>query len=565
LRYFYRNIFLLKKQLLLLFSLLYIGNSFSQTLYLKVGGKTIQESKTIDSIGYKKTFSNANEIVQETNYLSENLFRLGYLEQKMEYIEKINDSTFVSKFSLGTKTSAIHIYIGSEIQEKWVEDFARESQLLVLPIKDIESFMENVLKKLEKLGYSLSKVKLENFRNSEQKLIADLKITTHNIRTVNNIIINGYEKFPKNHLHNLNKHYKNKVFNLNTLQNLYADIGKYRFVKQVKYPEILFSTDSTTVYVYVEKTNSNRFDGFIGFSNDDESKLTFNGYLDLQLQNVLNAGEQFNLFWKNDGNQQSSFFVGLETPYLFKSPLSLKADLAIFRQDSTFQNTKTAIGLGYYFNYNSRFFLGRQTTESADIQNINSTYLNDFSNSFFISQYIFTLYKPEDFVFPEKVKFDIKIGSGSRETIQNKENQFFTTLDAMYHFYLNQKNNISLRSQNYYLKSDTYLTNELYRFGGINSIRGFRENNLQGNFFASILSEYRYIIASNLYLYSIIDYGYYQDQTTKLEDSLLGLGLGFSILTKNGQFNLIYANGSSGNQEFDLSNSIIQINFQSRF
>ena len=530
-----------------------------------MGGKTIQESKTIDSIGYKKTFSNANEIVQETNYLSENLFRLGYLEQKMEYIEKINDSTFVSKFSLGTKTSAIHIYIGSEIQEKWVEDFARESQLLVLPIKDIESFMENVLKKLEKLGYSLSKVKLENFRNSEQKLIADLKITTHNIRTVNNIIINGYEKFPKNHLHNLNKHYKNKVFNLNTLQNLYADIGKYRFVKQVKYPEILFSTDSTTVYVYVEKTNSNRFDGFIGFSNDDESKLTFNGYLDLQLQNVLNAGEQFNLFWKNDGNQQSSFFVGLETPYLFKSPLSLKADLAIFRQDSTFQNTKTAIGLGYYFNYNSRFFLGRQTTESADIQNINSTYLNDFSNSFFISQYIFTLYKPEDFVFPEKVKFDIKIGSGSRETIQNKENQFFTTLDAMYHFYLNQKNNISLRSQNYYLKSDTYLTNELYRFGGINSIRGFRENNLQGNFFASILSEYRYIIASNLYLYSIIDYGYYQDQTTKLEDSLLGLGLGFSILTKNGQFNLIYANGSSGNQEFDLSNSIIQINFQSRF
>jgi hypothetical protein len=88
---------------------------------------------------------------------------------------------------------------------------------------------------------------------------------------------------------------------------------------------------------------------------------------------------------------------------------------------------------------------------------------------------------------------------------------------------------------------------------------------LQGNFFASILSEYRFIIASNLYLYSIIDYGYYQDQTTNLEDSLIGLGVGFSILTKNGQFNLIYANGSSGNQDFDLSNSIIQINFKSRF
>lgn len=564
-RYFYRNIFHLKKQLLLLFSLLYFGNTFSQTLYLKVEGKTLQEGKTIDSIGYKKMFTNANEVVEETNTLSQKLFRFGYLEQKMESLEKINDSTFVSKFSLEKKTDFLHIYIGSEIQKTWIADFSQKDAIITLPIQDIEPFMETVLKKLENSGYSLSKVKLENFRNNDNKLIADLKVTTNTIRTVNKIIINGYDKFPKNHLHNLNKLYKNKVFNLNTLQNLYTDIGKYRFVKQVKYPEILFSTDSTNIYVYLEKTKSNRFDGFIGFSNDDESKLTFNGYLDLQLQNVLNAGEQFNLFWKNDGNEQSSFFVGLEAPYLFKSPFSIKADLNIFKQDSTFQNTKTSIGLGYFFNYNSRLFLGRQSTQSADIQNSNSTYLSDFSNSFYTSQYLYTLYKPEDLIFPEKTKFDLKVGSGNRETVQNKEKQFFTSLDVMYHFYLNQKNNISLRSQNYYLKSDNYLTNELYRFGGINSIRGFRENSLQGNFFASILSEYRFIIANNLYLYSIIDYGYYQDQTTNLEDSLLGLGLGFSILTKNGQFNLIYANGSSGNQDFDLSNSIIQINFKSRF
>jgi hypothetical protein len=555
----------LKKQLLLLFSLLYVGNTFSQTLYLKVEGKTIQESKTIDSIGYKKTFSNANEIVAETNTLSQKLYRYGYLEQKMEAIKKTNDSSFVSTFSLDKKTAYVHIYKGSEIQKKWIEDYPQTDSIITLPIQDIEPFMETVLKKLEKSGYSLSKLKLENFRKNNNKLLADLKITPNKLRTVNKLVINGYDKFPKNHLHNLNKLYKNKVFNLNTLQNLYMDIGKYRFVKQVKYPEILFSTDSTTIYVYVEKTKSNRFDGFIGFSNDDESKLTFNGYLDLQLQNVLNAGEQFNLFWKNDGNEQSSFFVGLEVPYLFKSPFSIKADLNIFKQDSTFQNTKTSIGLGYFFNYNSRLFLGRQSTQSADIQNSNSAFLSDFSNSFYTSQYIYTLFKPEDLIFPEKTKFDLKIGSGNRETVQSEENQFFASLDVMYHFYLNQKNNISLRSQNYYLKSDNYLTNELYRFGGINSIRGFRENSLQGNFFASILSEYRFIIASNLYLYSIIDYGYYQDQTTNLEDSLIGLGVGFSILTKNGQFNLIYANGNSGNQDFDLSNSIIQINFKSRF
>ena len=555
----------MRKQLFLLFLLLYFENTFSQTLYLKAEGITIQETKTIDSLGYKKTFATANEIVEETNKLSQKIYRLGYLEQKLESIDKINDTTFVSKFTLGKKIDFIHIYIGKEIQETWIAGYNLKDQFITMPIQDIEPFMETVLKKLEKSGYSLSKVKLENFRDSNNKLIAHLKITTNSIRTVNKIVINGYEKFPQNHLHNLNKLYKNKVFNLNTLQNLYTDIGKYRFVKQVKYPEILFSTDSTQVYVYLEKTKSNRFDGFIGFSNDSESKLTFNGYLDLQLQNVLNVGEQFNLFWKNDGNEQSSLFVGLEAPYLFKSPFGIKADLNIFRQDSTFQNTKTSIGLGYFFNYNSRLFLGRQSTQSADIQNTNSIFLNDFKSLFYTSNYLFTLFKPEDLIFPEKTRFDLKVGSGNRETVQTKENQFFSSLEVMYHFYLNQKNNISLRSQNYYLKSDTYLTNELYRFGGINSIRGFRENSLQGNLFASILSEYRFILANNLYLYSIVDYGYYEDQTTFLEDSLIGLGMGFSILTKNGQFNFIYANGKSGNQDFDLTNSIIQINFKARF
>ena len=555
----------MRKQLFLLFLLLYFENTFSQTLYLKAEGITIQETKTIDSLGYKKTFATANEIVEETNKLSQKIYRLGYLEQKLESIDKINDTIFVSKFTLGKKIDFIHIYIGKEIQETWIAGYNLKDQFITMPIQDIEPFMETVLKKLEKSGYSLSKVKLENFRDSNNKLIAHLKITTNSIRTVNKIVINGYEKFPQNHLHNLNKLYKNKVFNLITLQNLYTDIGKYRFVKQVKYPEILFSTDSTQVYVYLEKTKSNRFDGFIGFSNDSESKLTFNGYLDLQLQNVLNVGEQFNLFWKNDGNEQSSLFVGLEAPYLFKSPFGIKADLNIFKQDSIFQNTKTSIGLGYFFNYNSRLFLGRQSTQSADIQNTNSIFLNDFKSLFYTSNYLFTLFKPEDLIFPEKTRFDLKVGSGNRETVQTKENQFFSSLEVMYHFYLNQKNNISLRSQNYYLKSDTYLTNELYRFGGINSIRGFRENSLQGNLFASILSEYRFILANNLYLYSIVDYGYYEDQTTVLEDSLIGLGMGFSILTKNGQFNFIYANGKSGNQDFDLTNSIIQINFKARF
>jgi hemolysin activation/secretion protein len=134
-----------------------------------------------------------------------------------------------------------------------------------------------------------------------------------------------------------------------------------------------------------------------------------------------------------------------------------------------------------------------------------------------------------------------------------------------YNFNLNAKNSIFVRNQTFYLQSDDYIINELFRFGGINSIRGFNENSLQANAFTGIIAEYRYLLASNLYLYSITDFGYFQDKTTNIEDRLLGLGFGFGLFTKNGLFNLVYANGSTSEQAIKLSNSIVHISFKTNF
>ena len=141
----------------------------------------------------------------------------------------------------------------------------------------------------------------------------------------------------------------------------------------------------------------------------------------------------------------------------------------------------------------------------------------------------------------------------------------FTSIDLKHNFYLNSKNSISIKSQNYYLKSNQYIINELYRFGGVNSIRGFNENSLQGNLFTSLLTEYRYTISPSLYIHSILDYGYYKDQTSNRNENLLSLGMGFGILTKNGLINLIYANGSTKNQTIKSSNSIVHVSFKTNF
>ncbi|NBU80382.1 MAG: hypothetical protein EBS55_01880 [Flavobacteriaceae bacterium] len=554
------------KKFFLFFSIIIIsGNISAQEFRLKIIGQTEKETKIIDSIGYVLKHTNVKSIIDENNSLYEKLTKRGYVESKLADNFKLNDSTFYFKYNLGKKINIARIYVDKKLQENIAEIFSIKNDSLTIPYEEIEGFLNATLKKLESTGFAMAKVKLANIQKTKDFLSADLSISTAIKRKVNDIVINGYDKFPEGHKKNIIRLYRNKVFNQKNLDKLYNDFEKFRFVKQTKYPEILFTKDSTKIYVYLEKTKPNTFDGYVGFSNNETKKVVFSGNVDLVLNNILNSGEKLSLYWKSDGQDQKTFNLGVELPYIFKSSIGIKAQLNIFKQDSTFQNTKTVLDLGYFFNYNTRLYIGYQSTESSDIQNVNLSTLSDFNNSYLTTAFEYIDFKNDDFLFPEKTSFDFKIGTGKRDAKLISDNQFFGSLFVKHNFYLNQKNIINIKSQNFYLQSGNYIINELQRFGGINSIRGFNENSLQGNVFSSILSEYRYILTSNLYVHSIIDYGYLQDKTVNSNQNIFGLGFGFGLLSKNGLFNLVYANGSTSNQAIKLSNSIVHISFKANF
>lgn len=555
----------LKKIFFLFLLTINFWNAKAQQFQLKIIGQNDTETKIIDSIGYILKHKNAKTLFDENGSFYDRLIKKGYTESQFLENFKLGDSTFGFQYSVGKKVNFIHIYIRKDFQEDLSSLYAIKNDTLILPYEENEAFLNTILKKMESNGFSMAKVKLVNIQPSKDFLKADLSITKEAKRQVNDIVINGYDKFPAGHKKNIIRLYRNKVFNQKNLDRLYTDFEKFRFVKQTKYPEILFTKDSTKIYVYLEKTKPNTFDGYVGFTNEEEKNVIFSGYVDLVLNNILNSGEKLALYWKSDGQDQKTFNLGIQLPYIFKSPMGLKAELNIFKQDSTFQNTKTAIDLGYYFNYNTRLYLGYQSTESSDIQNVNTSSLSDFDNSFLTSTLEFSDFKNDDFLFPEKTYFDLKFGTGKRDSKLISDNQFFGSLLLRHNLYLNDKNIVNIKSQNFYLQSANYIVNELQRFGGINSIRGFNENSLQGNLFGSLLTEYRYVLSSGLYVHSIIDYAYIQDKTSDSTQNLLGLGFGFGLLTKNGLFNIVYANGSTNDQAIKLSNSIVHISFRASF
>lgn len=585
------------KNLILYILLLTFGlNCSAQNFHLKLTGKTISENKVLDSMNYLSKHQNIKSITDEIKLASDKLSKKGYIENQLEETIKENDSSYAAKFRLGERIKSIHIYIGTKTSTQLAQkqNFKKEEgtetvkeyntiiikeligvdkkDTIILPYEKTESFLSETLKKLEQNGYALAKLQLVNIQKKNNSLYAELQFESGQQRELNAIVVKFSESnkkvtFPAGHLKQINRKYTKSTFNQDVVRKINDDFGKFGFVNQIKYPEILFTKDTTKVYVYLEKRKSNTFDGFIGFTNNASDKLVFNGYLDLTLENALKAGEQFSLNWKSDGNNQRTFKASIDLPYLFKSPVGIKAQIYIFKQDSIFQNTKTAIDLGYFVDYGTRIYLGYQSTESSDIQNTNNSTISDFDNSYLTSNLEYSKFDYMNSLFPKKMSLSLIIGTGNRTTsgLVGTNKQSFININAMYNFYLNKKNCININYQNNFLKSDTYILNELYRFGGVKSIRGFVENSLQANFMTAIITEYRFIISPDLYINSILDYGYYKDNTTNYDANLLGIGLGMGLRTKNGNLKLSFSNGGNDGQTIKFSNTIANLNYNIEF
>ncbi|MFY8187442.1 MAG: hypothetical protein ACOVLC_05725 [Flavobacterium sp.] len=538
--------------------------AMGQNLYLEIKGTNTEEDKLLQTISIQKEHKNYQSVLKSVRETQEFLYKSGFIFAENIEQTKKNDSTFVFTYNIGRKIKEIYVHLESpNNKDLLVPDF--ENDTIKLSFENLENTLQRWLSKLENAGFSLSKIQLIDYRAHQNHFVATLKIESTQKRNFNQIVVNGFPKFPKSHLKQLERRYRNKTFNQTEVRNLHNDINRFNFVSQFKYPEILFTTDSTDVYVYLAKATSNKFEGFLGFGNDENSRVIFNGYLDLGLNNIFNTGEKTSIYWKSDGREQTTFNIATELPYIFQTSFALKASLNLFKQDSTFQNTKTNVELGYLFSYNKRAYLGYQSSSSNDIQNTNSNSLQDFKNSFVTQSFEYTQNNVDDLLFREQTFLEAKIGFGNRTTATEKTSQQLFQLKGFHLFYLNKNNIIFLKTENYMLVSDAFFTNELYRFGGINSIRGFNENSLQASVFTSLMTEYRLKLGEELYLHSLLDYGYFNDQVTALKGNLLSFGFGLGLRTKNGLFNLVYANGATENQAVKLSNAIVHISFTARF
>jgi len=560
--------------ILILLFLLDFSTSYGQKFQLVAKADNSINNTILEEISYLKNHSSKEGVFKELKTIKSKLEKKGYLNSTLDTLY-LKDSIYTAHFILGKLTERLRIYYRDDslhyhkIPQKLIEQISTQmtNDYFEIPFEQISNSLEHIVNYYEEDGKSFVQVTLKNIHLEAKNAIAQLNITDAKSRTIDKVIIKGYEDFPKSYIkYNLNLKPKS-VFSNDKLISVSSALNNLPFVEEQKSPEVLFTNDSTYIYLYLKKKQSNRFDGVLGFSSKEEgSGLEFNGYLDFLFNNIFNRGESIKLLWKNNENNSQQFFISATVPYIFNLPIIPKASFEIFRQDSTYNNITTNFSIGFLLNPKSKITAAYNSENSNNLLNENSpdSNISSFKNNFFGGAFNYRLFN-RDPLYPEKFTLNFSAFYGNRETKNTKTNQIKFLLSINYLFSINFKNHIFIQNQSGILNSEDYYINELFRIGGINSIRGINENSVLASAYSIFNLEYRFKPSNSSYLFTISDFALVKNPIVNDYSNIFSIGLGYAFITKLGILNLSYATAKFNNNSFNFSDAKVNIQLISVF
>ena len=432
--------------------------------------------------------------------------------------------------------------------------------------KNLDSLKKEINASYRARGFTFNRVK-SKFLGMQQNIPhIEISVVTGEQRKINSFVIKGYDKVPKRFVKNLEKDFQGKIYADENLIRINQSLQNHPFISLEKPAQTLFTKDSTQVFLFLQKRKSNSFDGIIGFGNDKTEKFTFNGSLNMNFRNMFNSFETVNIFWQRNPDKGQIFDLKTDIPYLFKSNLGLDLNVNIYRQDSTFANVKFLPSL--YLHLSNRQKLGlRGTFETSSV--MDSLYIQgkDFGKKGIGIWYDFT--EPSEIeLFMHKTK--IRASADYISTVYSKDNTQISQNNFFFYgernFYISGNHYLNLKAETALINSKNELVaNELLRFGGWNSFRGFNENALFADFYYFGTAEYRFLAGNQAFFDVFGQYGELNNKSLSLKPKLYSFGLGFNFFLPIGLMSFQISNGNEFGNPIKFGDTKIHWGILSKF
>ena len=553
----FRKIYI-KSGLFLIQMLLAFNFVYSQQYILEFKNTTESEKKTKKYKSYKDLIL----AIEDTLVL---IKKQGFYDAKVNSLIRKDSFNYEVILNKNQMVEYIEISNKSAFDENIVKILNKYTENgKLIRFKQIEYVAKEITEILSEGGYPFAKVGFTNYKLVNSTTIKlEMEIKYGSKRNIDKVIVKGYENFPKNFIKNIFKPGKSNSLDVDKALSLANKIDKTGFARNIKDPEILFTKDSSALYLYIEKIRRNTFDGFLSFDTDENSgRINIEGYAKINLINTFNGGEKINFDFRSQKNQDRSLNSDVYIPYVFGTPLNLKYGLNLIQKDSSYTSNENLIDIDMIFG-NIRAGLGLQTNKSTseeaieNVENFKSKLINVFSEYIILDN--------SDQLIPELFKISLRYGSGLKEQSADKTDFSKYSVELHRKFNLSSKFKLQSSITRRKINSKNLVNNELLRFGGYNSIRGYDENSIFTDGYTLLKTSLNYYLNDTIYIYTIFDLANYSNEILDLNEDIYSGGIGFSSRTDNGIISISYSKGNNWGNSFNLKKAKINVIFVTFF
>jgi outer membrane protein assembly factor BamA len=446
--------------------------------------------------------------------------------------------------------------------------------------RELARGIEKILVYYENNGYPFATVKIDSVKFEGKAISGVLQVNKNKLFRIDSIKIEGDSKIKRNFLYRYLAISEGMPYNEEVLRKISKNLKQLPFIKETK-PQIVRLSDKTNrLYLYLDKKNASQFDGIVGILPDaNTGKTVITGDVKLKVVNgIFRNGETFDLQWRRLQNQTQDFAGRLIYPYIAGTPIGADYYLKIYRKDSSFIDINNHIALHYYFNGLNFLKLGYKQRNSNLISTSNLVFVNtlpEYADVETKSYGVGIFYEDLNYRFnPHKgisINFNGQTGNRVINKNPNINDAVYEGLDlrslqyqlegafaAYVKLYRNHVLKLGLQGASIFGNS-TIFRNELFRIGGLRTLRGFDEESIYTSSYIIPTLEYRFLFAENSNLLLFTEGAWYENVSNGdyLSDTPFSFGAGVNFETKAGILTMTYALGSQLNNPIDLRNGKI--------
>lgn len=439
---------------------------------------------------------------------------------------------------------------------------------------------EGLLRISEDRGHPFATVTLDSLRQDADGLLATVRLDQGRLVKIDSVVIRGSARTNMRYLQAHIGIRHGDLYNEALIMAVERRLRELPFVAQTRRPHVQFTEQATKLHLFIDAKKASSINGVLGVQPDPVTgNVVLTGDLDLRLRNALKRGEAINLNWRSLQDATQDLKVGFNLPFAFNTPFGTDLALKLFRRDSTFLEVTARAGLEHLTPNGDKFsvFLNNKSSERLGRNTVATPGLADVH---FLSYGVGMERQRFDYRFNPRrghgLHVEASLGRKRTSTAvfgqaeqppEINTVQYELTGTAVAHVALARRSTIRFAGQGGWMVNDDLYRNELYRMGGLKTLRGVDEASIFCSAYAIGTVEYRFVFEENSNFFAFFDQGWWEDdaQEQLVTDMPYSVGAGTTFETKAGLFSLTYALGSQFNSGLDLRGGKVHFGFISLF